>query len=100
MHTKVALISVTNNVSSELRLTGSLKQDLQPGCEAVDVSGRIGTAPGTSNGREADEDWGLLASGAQERRGSQVAPVSIAGEGAVSSRTSRMDRPFGNLGRW
>lgn len=65
----------------------------------MDIARRISTAPGASNGREADEDGRLLALLAQERRSGDVAIVSIARESAMSSGTTSMDSPFGNLHR-
>ena len=71
--------------------------NLQPGREPVHVSGEIRAAPGSGDSGEADEHGRLLVSGAQERRRREVAPVGIAGESAMGSCATSMDRPFGYL---
>lgn len=65
----------------------------------MDIARRISTTPGAGNGREAHEDGRLLSLLAQERGGSDVAIVSIAGKRAMSPSTSSMDSSFGNLRR-
>jgi hypothetical protein len=45
---------VANDV--EVTLVG-----VEPGCETVDITGRVSTTTGTGNGGEADKDGSLLA---------------------------------------
>ena len=65
--------------------------------EAVDITDGIGTTSRAGDGREADEEGGLLALLGEERRASDVGIVAIAGEGAVSTSTAGMDSSFRDL---
>lgn len=70
---------------------------VEAGSEPVDIASGISTAAGTSNGREPDEDGSLLSSSTEEGSSRDVAPVGIAGEGTVSTGTTSVNSPFGNL---
>lgn len=94
---EVALVGITTLVLVCCSSVGERLGYLQSRRKAVDITHRISTAPGASNGREADEDGRLLSLLAQERSSSDVAIVSIAGESAVGSSTTSMDSPFGDL---
>ena len=63
----------------------------------MDITSKVCTTPATSDGRETDEHGGLLALGAQERGGGDVAPVGIRGEGTMGTGTTGMDSTFGDL---
>lgn len=76
---------------------GGYEVNVQSRGEAVDITGSVGGTLGTSNGREADEDWCLLALSAQERGGGDVGPVTIAGEDTVGTGTTGVDDSLRNL---
>jgi len=65
--------------------------------ETVDITGKICTTPATSDSRETHEHRGLLALGAQERGGGDVAPVGVRGEGTMGTGTTSMDSTFRDL---
>ena len=73
------------------------RYNLQPGGKPVHISRRVGAASRPGDGREADKHGSLLAGGTQKGRRRQVAPVSVAREGAMSTSTPSMDGPFRNL---
>ncbi len=93
VHTKVAFVGVAVKVS----LVSWRVDDLQAGCEAVDVPGRVRAAPGSGNGREADKHGRRLSRSAQKRRCREVAPVGVAGKRPVGSSTASVHHSFGNL---
>ena len=72
-------------------------ESIQSCGEAVNITGSVGGALGTGNGGEANEDWCLLALGAQEGGSSDVGPVAIAGEDTMGTGTTGVDDSLGNL---
>ena len=64
---------------------------LQSGSEAVDVASRVGASSRAGHGREPDVSGCLLARLAEKGGGGEVAPVAIAGEGAVGTGATGMD---------
>jgi hypothetical protein len=61
------------------------------------ISHSVSTATGSSNSREADKGGRLLALGAQERGARDVAVVAVAGKGAMSTSSTRMDSSLRDL---
>lgn len=65
--------------------------------ETVDITSKVCATTATSDSRETDKHGCLLALAAQERGGSDVAPVGVRGEGTMGTRTTGMDSTFGDL---
>jgi hypothetical protein len=70
---------------------------VEPGCEAVNVAGKVGATAATSDGREADEDGGFFIFAVEEGRGGDVGEVAVRGEYTVGTCATSMDSALGDL---
>jgi hypothetical protein len=64
----------------------------------MNISTRVGAAPGPCNGRKSHKHRRLLTRFTEERRCSDVAVVTVAGEGTVSASTASMNSSLRDLG--
>lgn len=70
---------------------------VKAGGETVDIAGEVRTATTAGDGREPDEDGGLLALSGEEGGGGDVGEVAVRGEDTVGTCTPSMDGTLGDL---